>query len=127
MKVPVAGSVRHNALLASSKQDVFGICWDTEHAFASNDIIIDSYEAVEALLKVVPKLLVHLNTIESGVKRGNFKDRHSKTTIFECAEFDKDYYLRLVEMLDKLNIPYLREVKEETMFVELEVQKRLNL
>ena len=62
---------------------------------------------------------MHLNTIPAEVSPCSCKDRHSETDISECSLNSIDYYKAYSESLDKLGIPWVREVKEEAMTREL--------
>ena len=53
------------------------------------------------------------------------RDRHSLTTVFECSQYEVKYYEELIEMLDYYKIPYIREVKSETMEREMAQQSKL--
>lgn len=120
----IAGSVKHNAMLTVGKSALIGVCWDLEHAFAANDIDM-SEKNLASLYAVNNNVLIHLNCIEEGVKRGSMKDRHSKTTVFNCSQYEFEYYKQMIEMLDALNVPYIREVKSETMEEEIQQCKLL--
>lgn len=122
----VPGTITNILAHIQNKQDLFGACWDLEHSYASNDLVLsdDFHELIE-VKDLAKNLLIHLNTIESGVKRGSFKDLHSKTTISECSVHDYYYYIALAKQLDIMNIPYIREVKADTMEVELAIQQKV--
>lgn len=90
-----------------------GLCFDTEHYFATNSV--DPHNSVNEFLdfsKDMP-FMVHLNCIPAGVAGGSYKDRHSETTVTECSVESLDTYIQLVNKLNQLNIPYVREVKGE--------------
>lgn len=116
------GSVLFNVgLVESAHSDLFGVCYDTEHAFASDDQILEK-EIIELSAKF--PMMIHLNTIEKGVERGNYRDLHSKTTVFECTKYKPEYYYEFVQYLSECNIPFIREVKSDTMNRELEQQNK---
>lgn len=95
--------------------NLFGVCFDTEHYFA----VSGEYKLRDIISKVNGKsLIVHLNTVPQGVEQKSLKDRHSETTVFECSYKDVETYISYVNMLEGLNIPYVREVHEETMYRE---------
>ena len=119
----VAGSLKHNAVLTASKFDLLGVCWDLEHGYAANDEDI-SVEALKDAHIINKNLLIHLNCIEKGVTKGSMKDRHSLTTVFECSVHEVKYYDELIQMLDYYKIPYIREVKSETMEREMMQQTK---
>lgn len=122
----VPTSVKHNAYLTIGKQDLLGVCWDLEHAFAADDLLIESdMFNLKTIGKINNNLLIHLNTIEPGVIKGSYKDRHSSTTIFDCGNYKPTYYLELVQVLEELKIPYIREVNRETMLLEQKYLKSL--
>lgn len=108
-------------LIKSTSKDLFGVCYDTEHGWASKDHVEKDKLIITS--KVV-SLMVHLNTIEKGVKYGNYRDLHSKTTVFECTENQPEYYYDLVDSLTKEGISYIREIKSDTMYRELEQQNK---
>ena len=120
------GSVLSNISLIEGKEDLLGICWDTEHAFASGDPILFSDDFIfdSSFHEVKDNLLVHLNTVQPGVARFSGKDHHSLTTVFECGSFPHTYYEKLAESLNNLNIPYIREVKSTKMNEELAIYGR---
>lgn len=122
----VAGSVKHNTMCTVGRQNLLGVCWDLEHAFASGDILM-SVDNLVALSAINSNIFIHLNCIEKGVTRGSMRDRHSLTTIFECSKYEPDYYVELVQMLNHYKIPYMREVKSETMEREIQQQKQPNV
>lgn len=120
----VQGTVMANALLSRDKP-LLGYCWDLEHSYAAGDLIMDeNLDNLKKLIALNPKILIHLNTIEKGVKRGSGRDRHSETAIYECSVYNANYYFELVDILDQMNIPYIREVKADTMERELEFQRQ---
>lgn len=120
----VAGSLKHNSLLTASKFDLLGVCWDLEHGFAADDVDI-TVGSLQQVLSVNKNLLIHLNCIEKGVTKGSMRDRHSLTTVFECSQYEVKYYEELIEMLGYYKIPYIREVKSETMEREMSQQSKL--
>lgn len=93
------------------------LCYDTEHAYASGDNdSIRSMELPESLG------LVHFNPTPKNVKYGSYLDRHSETDLSqgvhslpECLEF--------LQYLTDNRIPYIREVKPETLKREIELFK----
>jgi len=108
--------------------ELFGICIDEEHAFAAGDHTLIDYDKglVRPRWEFIPKdyvedsrVLVHLNTIPKEVTYNSFLDRHSFTTLFESKGISSDVYQSLMTMLEAYHIPYVREVKEETIVREL--------
>lgn len=120
----VAAGLLHNALITAGLGPLYGVCWDTEHAYAADDLDISDQETFVNMIQMNPRVLVHLNTVEKGVTRGSGKDRHSVTSVYDCSVYPSEYYFGLAALLEKLNIPYIREVKTETMMAELEVQAK---
>lgn len=118
------GSVMHNAILSTAHPDLYGVCYDTEHAYAIGDVV-PSPDYILSLREINPRILVHLNTIEKGVQQGNYLDRHSMTAIDACQVHDYKHYLLFAKWLDAHGIPYLREVKSTVMQYELAFQKTL--
>jgi len=96
----------------------FGIVYDTEHHFAVTGRWIDA-EDVYKMYQAGTDVIVHVNTVPKEVIAGSCKDRHSETTIAECSVNSKEYYEAYTNYLDSKNIPWVREVHEETMFREL--------
>lgn len=99
--------------LAKHTSPLLGICFDTLHEFASGGIAANS-TSIEFLCSHNHNVLVHLNAIEKGVAYGNFKDRHSNTTLSECTHYDLEYYREFISYLNKQGIPYIREVSTDT-------------
>ena len=91
-----------------------GLCLDSEHYYAVEGTFPWDISIID-----VP-LVYHLNTIPEEVAPKSFKDRHSFTTLSECSLNTLDQYLILIDNLNKNKIPFVREVKEETMFREME-------
>lgn len=98
--------------------DLFGVCVDTEHYFAT-DGECQLFEIIEDLLFKGITPIVHLNTIPEEVKPKSGKDRHSNTTIFECSYKDENWYMETMNLLHGMNILFVREVHEDTMYREL--------
>lgn len=98
---------------------VYGLCYDTEHHFAVDGATLSTDQLKK--IKSEVDLIVHLNTIPSEVLPKSGKDRHSETTISECSQFNEDHYHNYTKVLDSLNIPWVREVKEDTMLRELNI------
>lgn len=89
-----------------------GVCYDTEHAYASIEKIPLLQDTIDAFD------LVHLNAIPEGVSMGSKLDRHSDTTLLECSVVDFEVYEKLIIKMNELSIPYIREVTEETIIRE---------
>jgi len=98
-----------------------GLCFDSEHHFAVTGEFVTNVSHID-----VP-LIYHLNTIPEEVNPFSKKDRHSFTTLTECSVNTLKKYVALTEHLEKLHIPYVREVKEETMFREIEQLQGLGI
>lgn len=113
-----------NLIDLASKYHYVGVCYDTEHAYAVTGEIIP-IENLLSLSKKIP-LLVHLNTIPEEVKPCSCKDRHSFTIIPDNSVKSFDI-MNYAKVFDCNNIPYIREVKEETMLKELEWLKTQSL
>jgi len=134
-KVPVRGSracpgmIDFNARVALEFGSLFGICIDTEHAYASKDFNLMEDPVTEDMERLIEegRLMVHLNTIPANVTPGSYKDDHSFTSISECSKYTYKDYVDLTNRLDSLNIPWIREVKSETMERELNYNKQWDL
>lgn len=98
--------------------NVFGIAYDTCHQYAVDGVWIPATDIVDWHKTLCP-MLVHLNTIPEEVTPGSRRDRHSYNTIFECSVNTSDYYKAYAQTLDNAGIPWVREVKTETMEREL--------
>lgn len=98
-----------------------GLCLDSEHFFAVDGSYPFDITGISA------PLIYHLNTIPSEVLPKSKKDRHSLTTITECSVVPLQSYLTFTDYLEGLGIPYVREVKEETMFRELNQLQELGV
>lgn len=96
---------------------VLGVVYDTEHHYAVTGEWLSVDDIIE-LNNNIP-MIVHLNTVPSEVKPCSGKDRHSETTTNECSVNTKSYYEEFACQLDSANIPWVREVKEDTMFREM--------
>lgn len=120
------GSVSYlkDYIIKNNRQDLFGLCYDTEHGFAV-DGVFPSIELLSTLNKELP-LMVHLNTIPKGIKPKSKKDRHSTTTIYDCSVNSAETYLEYVSFLRESNILFVREVKEDTMFEEVGIYTNYN-
>lgn len=105
--------------------DLLGICADTEHYFAFEGEHL-SINFLKEIKDSGVQLLVHLNTIPKEVTPKSCRDRHSETTITECGYLKITDYLKLSDDLTYLEIPYIREVHEDTMFRELEQLNQLD-
>lgn len=97
-----------------------GIVYDTEHHYAVTGEWL-TIQQIDDLKFEVDTLIVHLNTVPKEVKPCSGKDRHSETTIEECSVNENDFYKDYTTKLDARNIPWVREVKEETMFREFDL------
>ena len=102
-----------DVIVEHDMQDVYGIVYDTEHHFAVTGEWLE--ECKIKLLKDKFDIIVHLNTVPSDVVPGSKKDSHSFTTIQECSQHSLEYYQQYINMLESYSIPWVREVKEETM------------
>lgn len=96
--------LRRNA----SKQDLFGMCLDTEHDYAVKG-------PYNTRLDWDCDILIHLNPVPKGVLPGSLKDQHSHTTLFECSVNSYEFYLDLISKIRERNIPFIRECYLETM------------
>lgn len=103
------GFIEHN-----KAKDVFGLCYDTEHQYAINGEWFNS-ELLKFIKDSGIDVMVHLNTVPEEVKPFTKKDKHSFTTIYECSLHDALFYKSYADALDRLDIPWVREVKQETM------------
>lgn len=101
-------------------KDIFGICVDTEHIYASHGVELQS--AVNLAVDVLPghgiSTMLHLNCIPKEVASFSNKDRHSHSTIFECTLNHEDAYINIVKSIPYY-VPWVREVKGETRDREL--------
>ena len=101
-------------------KDIFGICVDTEHIYASHGVELQS--AVNLVVDVLPghgiSTMLHLNCIPKEVAPFSNKDRHSHSTIFECTLNHEDAYINIARSIPYY-IPWVREVKGETRDREL--------
>lgn len=101
-------------------KDIYGICVDTEHLYASSGVELQS--AVNLALQVIPGVgissMLHLNCIPKEVTPFSNKDRHSHTTIFECTVNHEDAYINIARRIPHA-VPWVREVKGETRDREL--------
>lgn len=105
--------------LQSLPQNNVCLCHDEEHAFASGWDTIITNDKLNANFDYSRIGLVHLNTIPSQVTRGSKLDRHSETTIFE-GQVKTEVYRNVVEKLNNLGIPHIREVDFSTFLREVE-------
>lgn len=126
------GSVTHLCEYVDSRPwvtSLYGLCFDTEHEFAATGTDLLSSTHFESFLKYYKdngvNVIVHLNTIPKGVEPSSKKDRHSDTTVFDCSVHDVKSYQNIVKILDALDVPHIREVKEETMLDELHKYENL--
>lgn len=101
-------------------KDVFGVCVDTEHIYASHGVELQS--AVNLAVDVLPghgiSTMLHLNCIPKEVVPFSNKDRHSHSTIFECTLNHEDAYINIVRNIPYY-VPWVREVEGETRDREL--------
>ena len=101
-------------------KDIFGICVDTEHIYASHGVELQS--AVNLVVDVLPghgiSTMLHLNCIPKEVAPFSNKDRHSHSTIFECTLNHEDAYINIARSIPYY-VPWVREVKGETRDREL--------
>lgn len=98
--------------------DVYGIVYDTEHAFAGTGEWLD-VATLKNINDSLCQVVVHLNTVPEKVKPKSRLDRHSDNTIFECSRNTAQYYEKYAEALDQAGIPWVREVHEDIMSREL--------
>lgn len=107
-------SISYHTLTSMTRNDYerAGICYDTEHVFASQG------ETWWPTKNLGQPFLVHLNAIPDSVQPSSGLDRHSETTVFECSLRNYQSYLDYVNLLNSINIPYVREVKYEAMHRE---------
>lgn len=103
--------------LEPSIKDVCGIVYDTEHDYAVTgqvfrDVTIFQDKGID--------VIVHLNAIPKEVRAKSKKDRHSFTTLLECSQNSLNDYINYINYLDRYNIPWVREIKEETIEREIE-------
>ncbi len=106
----------------SELKSLFGLCIDTEHVWASSGddwVKISNNFEILSQLKNSVKLMFHVNTIPENVERFSGRDKHSFTTIYEDSVHTSAEITKFMDVLDSLSIPYVREVKEETMYREL--------
>lgn len=103
-----------------SVKDIYGICVDTEHLYASSGVELQS--AVNLALQAIPGVgissMLHLNCIPKEVAPFSNKDRHSHSTIFECTVNHEDAYIDIARRIP-YSVPWVREVKGETRDREL--------
>lgn len=99
--------------------NLYGLCIDTEHLYASTGQGLDYVSSFIAIHTQV-SLMCHVNAIPSEVSPKSKKDRHSDTTLFECSVNEFSKYKALIELLESRNIPWVREVSSETMLREIE-------
>ena len=112
-----------NLIQSNCWSDLYGVCTDTEHEYALTGNIVNE----EFLSKLQSDVILHLNAIPEGVTSKSHKDRHSETTIFECSLNGVEFYKRMIEYCNNYSVPFVREVKEETMFLEQEQLRKYNL
>jgi len=121
------GRVSHLIGLCKRHPDLFALCFDEEHAYATGDYSVIPYSNYDVtksidfrteLLTAVPNSLYHFNTIPKDVEFGSFKDRHSDTALNE-GKIDFTTYHYLINQLDAKGINCIREVNKETMEREL--------
>lgn len=98
--------------------EFYGLCYDTEHEYAATGKWW-SIDEVEQLKSIIGNVAVHLNVVPSEVKPKSRKDRHSLNTIEECSLNTSAYYKAYASALDALGVPWVREVKQETIEREL--------
>ena len=110
-----------SSYIKNDKQDVYGLCIDTEHHYA----VTGDYISVDEILSINKDIdvIVHLNTIPEEVKPKSKRDRHSKTTIFDCSLNSHEFYQDFADSLRENGINFCREVKEDTMFEEMNAQQ----
>ena len=121
--VPNTGYKYPFALLYDSiypVRDIFGICVDTEHIYASHGMDLQTAfnVAVQSLPGLGVSTMLHLNCIPKEVAPFSNKDRHSHSTIFECTLNHEDAYINIVKSIPYY-VPWVREVKGETRDREL--------
>lgn len=94
------------------------LCFDTEHAYAAGygDVFVGA-ELPQGTS------LVHLNTVPKSVEFGSYLDRHSETDLSQ-GKHTIEQYLSLIEKLNNAGIPYVREVKPDTLRREMELLKK---
>lgn len=106
--------------------DVFGLCVDTEHSYATGGVFPEYNVFLASLQHNKVPFIVHLNTIPDGVASNSRLDRHSFTTLQECSVNCFFFYKRYINYLESNSIPYVREVKQETMLREIEQNTKRN-
>lgn len=99
--------------------NLFGMCVDTEHDYAVQAGFLEQ-------LDYQVDTIFHVNPIPKEVLPGSYKDAHSFTTLFECSVNKFEFYKDLIEKLNKLKVPYIRECKHEVMLREWEQLKVYN-
>ena len=99
-------------------KDQFGIVYDTEHHYAVDGEWL-TIEQIKSIKDSGIDVIVHLNTVPKEVKPYSKTDRHSETTIYECAMHPWHFYKNYMDQLESLNILWVREVKEETINREI--------
>lgn len=99
--------------------ELCGLAIDTEHYFAVHGEYPDVQELCNLCKGSGIDVIVHLNTTPKEVLPKSCKDRHSDTTLFECSVNDSSYYTAMAQFLTDNNIPWVREVKEDTMYREM--------
>lgn len=104
-------------IVRTRTESVYGIVYDTEHDYAVTGNLLRNLDFITS--KGI-SLLVHLNAIPSEVKSKSKKDRHSNTTLKECSCKTLSDYENYISYLEDNNIPWVREVKEETIKREIE-------
>lgn len=99
--------------------ELCGLAIDTEHYFAVHGEYPDIQELCRLCKGSDIDVIVHLNTTPKEVKPKSGKDRHSETTLFECSVKDSGYYSTMAQFLTDSRVPWVREVKEDTMYREM--------
>lgn len=103
------------------KPSNLGICYDTEHEYAQTGKEFDDIEeAIEGAINTLHPLMVHYNVIPEGIYPYSLKDAHSLNTIAECSYATAAKHLLNIRLLSLRGIPFVREIKEETMYREEE-------
>lgn len=101
------------------KNKNLGICYDTEHEYAqTGKPFKDIKEATaEAVISGHP-FIIHYNVIPEGIVPGCLKDKHSFNDISQCDYMSVEEHLNNMQWLSDNNIPFIREVKDDTRLRE---------
>lgn len=117
------GRVAFLSALYLRHPDLYSLCLDEEHAYATGDFTIINYKEDFSYdlkyLTDIPNSLYHFNTIPKNVAFASFKDRHSETTLKE-SKVPFEAYQSLIKALDEKGIRAIREINSHTFPRELE-------